>query len=187
MLFQYDLERRCDRQRTMYIFYLGTIRVSRTTWYALSFLPWMSIVNIRRWLDTTPASRVITRCAQDIRASGFHCPSNVSVISPSTSQSMGRSPRARVAPISDPDSDEGFLSWCYGRDHTGVSFTGHDRRCLWCLSWGNSCTVEGYHLMLLVLLASVRAYGADKVVIRESLARINKHTRTARMICDLHR
>ena len=68
------------------IYILGSIRASRTLhknlieavlgttlrYVTLPIIGWLDAhCSDFRWLDTTPISRVITRCTQDIRASKF--------------------------------------------------------------------------------------------------------------------
>lgn len=51
-----------------------------------------------------------------------------------------------------------------------------------------ACTSDklSSHITLLIL-ASIRAYGAEEAVIRESLTRIDKYSRSARTFYDLNR
>ncbi|KAH0835495.1 hypothetical protein J3R83DRAFT_9163 [Lanmaoa asiatica] len=197
-----------------YVFYLGTMRASRaihnrvtaallgTTFrFPSSFFPWEFVLRILRWLDTTPASRIIARCTQDIRASKFHCPRSVSSILISHLPVDGPLPTglAWVLELSMkmffslgavvvitpafllPGVIVGVVGAWVGRVYMKAQLSVKRE-----MSNAKS-PVLGHLGAAMAGLTSIRAYGAEEVVIRESLARIDKYTRAARMFYNLNR
>ncbi|KAF8876209.1 multidrug resistance-associated ABC transporter [Gymnopilus junonius] len=164
-----------------YIFYnYGTLRASRTinTKLISSIL-----TSTFRWLDETPTARIITRCTQDIYSIDGPVPQTLLWLLDLASGMITKLgavalftpififPGIGVAAVGF------FLGNMYLKAQLSVKRETSNARSPMLAHF--SAAIHG--------LVSIRAYGAQEVFKRESLARIDKFTRVSRMSHNLNR
>ncbi|KAK0192579.1 hypothetical protein F5146DRAFT_1040547 [Armillaria mellea] len=159
------------------IFVFGGIRASRTINRKLI----ESILGTTlRWLDTTPTSRIITRCTGDIRAVDAMVPMLLFAVFELTLAMLIKF--IAVVAFTPIFLFPGILvailgAWC-GQIYIKAQLS--VKREL-----SNAKAPVLGHLNIHV--ASIRAYGAQNAFIRESMVRIDKYTRTGRTFYNLNR
>ncbi|KAF8883972.1 hypothetical protein BD779DRAFT_1787388 [Infundibulicybe gibba] len=162
----------------VYIF--GTIRASRSVHKQLI----ESVLGTTlRWLDTTPTSRVITRCTQDIRAVDGPISENLWWLSEMTTSMLIKFGAVVIlTPVFlGPGIFVAFMGgWCgkiYMASQLSVKREMSNAK----------APVLGHFGAAMSGLTSIRAYGAQVSFIEESLNRINRYTRAARTFYNLNR
>ncbi|KAK0478556.1 hypothetical protein IW261DRAFT_1551827 [Armillaria novae-zelandiae] len=142
------------------LFVVASLRSSRTIHRQLI----QSVLGTTlRWLDTTPTSRVITRCTQDIRALKFVA---VVIVTP-----LFLFPSVIVALAG---------AWC-GQVYIKAQLSVKRE-----MSNAKSPVLSHFGAAI-AGLTSIRAYGVQEAFAQESLSRINRYTRTARTFYNLNR
>ncbi|KAH7886476.1 hypothetical protein F5I97DRAFT_1926721 [Phlebopus sp. FC_14] len=163
-----------------FVYYAGSMRASSSIHRKLV----LAILGTTlRWLDTTPTSRVIARCTQDIRA--IDGPLVISLawfleLSLSMLTSLGAIVVITPAFLI-PGIIVGILGSWIGRLYMKSQLS--VRREL----SNAKAPVLGHIGAAISGLASIRAYGAQEAFIQESLSRIDKYTKPARMYYSLNR
>ncbi|KIJ62401.1 hypothetical protein HYDPIDRAFT_94464 [Hydnomerulius pinastri MD-312] len=163
-----------------FVFYSGTMRASRTIHNKLV----ISVLGATlRWLDTTPTSRVIARCTQDIRAIDGPLASGVAWTIELTMRMLFN--LGAVVVITPafvlPGIVVGLVGAFIGRVYMKAQLSVKRE-----MSNAKS-PVLGHFGAAMAGLTSIRAYGAQEAFIKESLARIDRYTRSARMFYNLNR
>ncbi|KAF8904953.1 P-loop containing nucleoside triphosphate hydrolase protein [Mucidula mucida] len=165
---------------TVGIFVYGILRASRSLHYQLI----QSILGTTlRWLDTTPTSRVIARCTQDIRAvDGPLAMWFQHVLDISMTLIVKFCAIVIVTPVFLVPSAAvaiagGICGQVYIKAQLGVKRQMANAKAPVLAHFG--AAIAG--------LTSVRAYGAQEAFINESLRRIDKYTRATRVFYDLNR
>ncbi|KAH7918845.1 hypothetical protein BV22DRAFT_1100101 [Leucogyrophana mollusca] len=162
------------------LYYYGTMRASRTIHKQLV----QSVLGTTlRWLDTTPTSRVITRCTQDIRAIDGPLAEGVGVVVEVTLTMIVKLgavvvmtptfllPGLVIAVVG------GFVSRMYMKAQLSVKREMSNAK----------APVLGHFGAAIAGLTSIRAYGAEEAFQGESLTRIDRYTKSARMFYNLNR
>ncbi|KAI0052513.1 P-loop containing nucleoside triphosphate hydrolase protein [Auriscalpium vulgare] len=136
-----------------------------------------------RWLDTTPTSRVIARCTQDIRALDGPVANTLSgVMSMSISMLIKLGAVVVVTPVFLIPGVFVFAlgGWCgqiYMRAQIAVKREMSNAK----------APVLGHFGAAIAGLTSIRAYGAQAAFREESYKRIDRYTRSARTFYNLNR
>ncbi|KAI0031305.1 P-loop containing nucleoside triphosphate hydrolase protein, partial [Vararia minispora EC-137] len=136
-----------------------------------------------RWLDTTPTSRVITRCTQDVRAVDGNVSQELRDLATMTSSMLVRllavvSVTPRILPPVFVLALVG--AWCgnvYMAAQLSVKREMSNRR----------APIVAHVAAAVAGVASIRAYGAESAFRIELQERIDKYTRTARVFFNLNR
>ncbi|KAJ7105184.1 hypothetical protein C8R44DRAFT_858596 [Mycena epipterygia] len=158
---------------TSFIFYtLGTFRASRSIHKQLV----ESVLSAPlRWIDLTPASRVITRCTVDIRSvDGPVSQSLWNLLVTSMSMFVKFGAVVLFTPLFFiPGVLVGFLGGWLGRIYIGIQLSVKRQMS------NAKAPVLGHFGAVVTGLVSIRAYGAQNSVMEISLERIDKYNRTA--------
>ncbi|EIM92492.1 uncharacterized protein STEHIDRAFT_127305 [Stereum hirsutum FP-91666 SS1] len=136
-----------------------------------------------RWLDTTPVSRVITRCTQDIRAMDGPVAQNLGWVTELTVMMVIK--LAAVVILTPAFIMPGILvfvigGWCgqiYIKAQLSVKREMSNAK----------APVLGHFGAAIAGLTSIRAYGAQLAFRQESYRRIDRYTRAARTFYNLNR
>ncbi|KAK0480768.1 hypothetical protein IW261DRAFT_1474488 [Armillaria novae-zelandiae] len=162
------------------LFVFGGIRASRTINQKLI----ESILGTTlRWLDTTPTSRIITRCTGDIRAVDGMVPMLLfAVFELTLAMIIKFIAVVAFTPIFlFPGIVVAILgAWCgqiYIKAQLSVKRELSNAK----------APVLGHFGAAIAGITSIRAYGAQNAFIRESMVRIDKYTRTGRTFYNLNR
>ncbi|TFK46964.1 multidrug resistance-associated ABC transporter [Heliocybe sulcata] len=161
-------------------YYIGSIRASRDLHKKLLDA---ILGTTLRWLDKTPTSRVIARCTQDIRAVDGPIPQNLGgVIEISLSMLLKFGAVVLFTPIFIIPGFVvaalgGWLGQIYIKAQLSVKREMSNAR----------APVLGHFGAAIAGLTSIRAYGAQASFKQESLARIDRYTKCARMFYNLNR
>ncbi|KAK0480781.1 hypothetical protein IW261DRAFT_1685339 [Armillaria novae-zelandiae] len=165
----------------IYVVYVfGTIRASRSIHKKLM----VSILGTTlRWLDTTPASRIIARCTLDIRTVDSMLPTSLFFL---TSISMSMLFKLSAVVVFTPvflvpglimGIAGAYLGQIYMKAQLPVKREMSNAK----------APVLGHFGATIAGLTSIRAYGAESAFIQESLNRIDRYTRTTRSYYNLNR
>ncbi|KAK0238173.1 hypothetical protein EDD85DRAFT_833297 [Armillaria nabsnona] len=162
------------------LFVFGAIRASRTMNQKLI----ESILGTTlRWLDTTPTSRIITRCTGDIRAVDSMVPMFLLAVFELTLAMLIKfiAVVAFTPIFLFPGILVGILgAWCgqiYIKAQLSVKRELSNAK----------APVLGHFGAAIAGITSIRAYGAQNAFIRESMLRIDKYMRTGRTFYNLNR
>ncbi|KAG2023135.1 ATP-binding cassette transporter [Coprinopsis cinerea AmutBmut pab1-1] len=164
-----------------YAYYIiGSIRASRTLHKQLLEAV---LGTTLRWLDTTPISRVITRCTQDIRTVDGPLADQLWYLSEMTYSMLIKF--GAVLLFTPVFLLPGIIvatlgGWCgqiYIKAQLSVKREMSNAK----------APVLGHFGAAIAGLTSLRAYGAQQAFIEESLKRINRYTRAARVFYNLNR
>ncbi|RXW23865.1 hypothetical protein EST38_g2012 [Candolleomyces aberdarensis] len=162
------------------VYILGSIRASRTLHKNLIEAV---LGTTLRWLDTTPISRVITRCTQDIRTIDGPISSGLWYLSEMTMSMLVKFgavviltpiflvPGVLVAVLG------GICGQWYIKAQLSVKREMSNAK----------APVLGHFGAAIAGLTSLRAYGAQEAFIEESMNRINRYTRASRSFYNLNR
>ncbi|KAK0458994.1 uncharacterized protein EV420DRAFT_1541764 [Desarmillaria tabescens] len=162
------------------VFVFGAVRASRTINQKLI----ESILGTTlRWLDTTPTSRIITRCTQDIRAVDNPVAGLLFAVSELTLAMLIKF--AAIVAFTPIFLFPGILvailgAWCgqvYIKAQLSVKREMSNAK----------APVLGHFGAAIAGITSIRAYGAQNAFIQESMSRIDRYTRTARTFYNLNR
>ncbi|KAI0068093.1 P-loop containing nucleoside triphosphate hydrolase protein, partial [Artomyces pyxidatus] len=163
---------------TTYMF--GNLRASRNIHRQLV----QSLLNTTlRWLDTTPASRVIARCTQDIRALDGPLQQAFSALTDIVLTTVVR--LGAIVVLTPVFVIPGILSILLG-SWIGQLYMKAQLSVKREMS-NAKAPVLGHFGAAIAGLTSVRAYGAQFAFRKESYARINRYTRMGRTYYDLNR
>ncbi|KAH7904637.1 hypothetical protein BJ138DRAFT_1130879 [Hygrophoropsis aurantiaca] len=171
----------CVAYSTGYILYIyGTMRASRKIHRSLI----QSVLGTTlRWLDITPTSRVITRCTQDIQAIDRSLPQRLGAVVQLTVTILIKlgaivlvTP-AFLLPGIIVGAVGGFVGRIYVKAQLSVKREMSNAK----------APVLGHFGAAITGLTSVRAYGAQEAFKRESLTRIDRYTKCARVAFNLNR
>ncbi|KAG2065985.1 P-loop containing nucleoside triphosphate hydrolase protein [Suillus decipiens] len=163
-----------------YMYYCGSMRASRTIHKKLV----QSILGTTlRWLDTTPTSRVITRCTQDIRAiDGPFAEGIVAFVQVSWAMITRLGAVVVMTPVFlVPGLFIGLLGAWIGRIYMKAQLSVKREMS------NAKAPVLGHFGAAIAGLISIRAYGAEEAFKEESLDRIDRYTKSARMFYNLNR
>ncbi|KAK7058408.1 hypothetical protein VNI00_002042 [Paramarasmius palmivorus] len=163
-----------------FIYLFGIIRASRTIHNQLI----QSVLGTTlRWLDTTPVSRVIARCTQDTRAVDGPVAQNLQWLSELTVMLIVKFLAViAVTPIFLlPGGFITMLGLICGQIYIKAQLSVKRE-----MSNARS-PVLGHFGAAIAGLTSIRAYGVQQRFIRESMERINRFTRAARVFYNLNR
>ncbi|KAF5356102.1 hypothetical protein D9756_004037 [Leucocoprinus leucothites] len=163
---------------TVYI--LGVIRASRLLHQKLV----QSVLGTTlRWLDTTPASRIITRCTQDIRAIDGPLKDHMKWLTEiSVSMSVKLGAVVLMTPIFlIPGMIVGAIGGWIGQIYMAAQMSVKREMS------NAKAPVVGHFGAAIAGLTSIRAYSAEQAFIKESMERINRYTRAARVFYNLNR
>lgn len=161
-------------------YYVGSIRASRDIHKRLID----SILGTTlRWLDKTPTSRVIARCTQDIRAVDGPIPQNLGgVIEISLTMLLKFAAVVLFTPIFIiPGIVVGVLGGWLGQIYIKAQLSVKREMS------NARAPVLGHFGAAVAGLTSIRAYGAQEAFKQESLTRIDRYTKCARMFYNLNR
>ncbi|KIJ68833.1 hypothetical protein HYDPIDRAFT_173463 [Hydnomerulius pinastri MD-312] len=136
-----------------------------------------------RWLDTTPTSRVITRCTQDIRAIDGPFAQGISwVIELTLSLAFRLGAVVILTPaFLVPGILVGISGGWFGRIYMKAQLSIKREMS------NAKAPVLGHFGAAIAGLTSIRAYGAQKAFKEESLDRIDRYSKSARMFYNLNR
>ncbi|KIM54250.1 hypothetical protein SCLCIDRAFT_1222221 [Scleroderma citrinum Foug A] len=162
------------------IYYLGTLRSSRTIHKRLVEAV---LGTTLRWLDTTPTSRVITRCTQDIRAIDGPFSQGLGWVIELTHSILFRLVAVVVlTPVFLlPGVLVGFIGIWVGRVYMRAQLSVKREMS------NAKAPVLGHFGAAIAGLTSIRAYGAQATFKSESLNRIDRYSKSARMFYNLNR
>ncbi|KAF9229723.1 P-loop containing nucleoside triphosphate hydrolase protein [Gyrodon lividus] len=136
-----------------------------------------------RWLDTTPTSRVITRCTQDIRAIDGPFAQQISWVIELTLALVFR--LLAVVSLTPsfllPGILVGVVGGWAGRIYMKAQLSIKREMS------NAKAPVLGHFSAAIAGLTSIRAYGAQKAFQEESLDRIDRYSKSARMFYNLNR
>ncbi|KAI0052512.1 hypothetical protein FA95DRAFT_1675194 [Auriscalpium vulgare] len=162
------------------VYVFGTLRASKTIHRRLV----QSVLGTTlRWLDTTPTSRVIARCTQDIRALDGPVANNFAwVVEISATMLIKLGAVVVLTPVFLVPGVLVFAlgGWCgqiYMRAQIAVKREMSNAR----------APVLGHFGAAIAGLTSIRAYGAQVPFRTESYKRIDRYTRAARTFYNLNR
>ncbi|KAH6916799.1 ATP-binding cassette transporter [Coprinopsis sp. MPI-PUGE-AT-0042] len=136
-----------------------------------------------RWLDTTPVSRILTRCTQDIRVVDDSLPDSLRWLTEQTVTMLVKFtavvvltpvfllPGVLVAIVG------GYCGQLYIQAQLAVKREMSNAK----------QPVLGHFGAAIAGLTSLRAYGAQEAFINQSLARIDRYSRAYRIYCNLNR
>ncbi|KAH7905737.1 P-loop containing nucleoside triphosphate hydrolase protein, partial [Hygrophoropsis aurantiaca] len=173
-----------------YILYIyGTMRASRKIHRRLI----QSVLGTTlRWLDTTPTSRVLTRCTQDIQAIDEELPRSIGFMVELTVTILIRlgaivvMTPAFLLPGIIVGVVGGFVGRTYMKAQLSVKRERSNAKAPVLGHFGAAITGLS-NLYTECPSASIRAYGAQEAFKRESLTRIDRYTKCARMFYNLNR
>ncbi|KAF9243735.1 hypothetical protein BU15DRAFT_71860 [Melanogaster broomeanus] len=136
-----------------------------------------------RWLDTTPTSRVITRCTQDIRAIDGPFAQQISwVIELSITLLFRLLAVVALTPsFLFPGVLVGVVGGWVGRIYMKAQLSIKREMS------NAKAPVLGHFSAAIAGLTSIRAYGAQKTLQEESLNRIDRYSKSARMFYNANR
>ncbi|KAJ8594877.1 hypothetical protein M405DRAFT_759938 [Rhizopogon salebrosus TDB-379] len=163
-----------------YMYYWGSMRASRTIHKKLI----ESVLGTTlRWLDTTPTSRVITRCTQDIRAIDGPFAQGIGwVVELSLTMIVKLGAVVTMTPVFlAPGLFIGVLGGWIGRIYMKAQLSVKREMS------NAKAPVLGHFGAAIAGLTSIRAYGAEDAFKQESLNRIDRYTKSARMFYNLNR
>ncbi|KAG2160129.1 uncharacterized protein EDB93DRAFT_1113551 [Suillus bovinus] len=163
-----------------YMYYWGSMRASRTIHKKLV----QSVLGTTlRWLDTTPTSRVITRCTQDIRAVDGPFAQGIGwVVELSVTMIVKLGAVVVMTPVFFvPGLFIGLLGGWIGRIYMKAQLSVKREMS------NAKAPVLGHFGAAIAGLTSIRAYGAEQAFKEESLNRIDRYTKSARMFYNLNR
>jgi ABC-type multidrug transport system fused ATPase/permease subunit len=163
-----------------YMYYRGSMRASRTIHKKLV----QSVLGTTlRWLDTTPTSRVITRCTQDIRAIDGPFAQGIGwVVELSLTMIVKLGAVVAMTPVFlVPGLFIGLLGGWIGRIYMKAQLSVKREMS------NAKAPVLGHFGAAIAGLTSIRAYGAEEAFKEESLSRIDRYTKSARMFYNLNR
>ncbi|KAG6837885.1 hypothetical protein H0H93_013038 [Arthromyces matolae] len=164
-----------------YLLYIhGVIRASRSIHSQLL----SSVLGTTlRWLDVTPTSRVIARCTQDIRAVDGDISNALWWLSEMTFSMMVKFGAIMLFTPAFilPGVAVAILGGWTGQVYIAAQLSVKREMS------NAKAPVLGHFGAAIAGLASIRAYGAQKVFQDESLNRINRYTRAARTFYNLNR
>ncbi|KAG1757959.1 hypothetical protein EDB19DRAFT_1936472 [Suillus lakei] len=163
-----------------YMYYRGSMRASRTIHKKLV----QSVLGTTlRWLDTTPTSRVITRCTQDIRAIDGPFAQGIGwVVELSLTMIVKLGAVVAMTPVFlAPGLFIGLLGGWIGRIYMKAQLSVKREMS------NAKAPVLGHFGAAIAGLTSIRAYGAEEAFKQESLNRIDRYTKSARMFYNLNR
>ncbi|KAG2070718.1 hypothetical protein BDR04DRAFT_1053972 [Suillus decipiens] len=163
-----------------YMYYRGSMRASRTIHKKLI----QSVLGTTlRWLDTTPTSRVITRCTQDIRAIDGPFAQGIGwVVELSLTMIVKLGAVVAMTPVFlGPGLFIGLLGGWIGRIYMKAQLSVKREMS------NAKAPVLGHFGAAIAGLISIRAYGAEEAFKEESLDRIDRYTKSARMFYNLNR
>ncbi|KAH7906916.1 P-loop containing nucleoside triphosphate hydrolase protein [Hygrophoropsis aurantiaca] len=171
----------CAAYSTGYILYIyGSMRASRKIHRRLI----QSVLGTTlRWLDITPTSRVLTRCTQDIQAIDQELPQCIGFMVELTVTILIRlgaivvMTPAFLLPGIIVGVVGGFVGRTYMKAQLSVKREMSNAK----------APVLGHFGAAITGLTSIRAYGAQEAFKRESLTRIDRYTKCARMFYNLNR
>ncbi|EGO28521.1 hypothetical protein SERLADRAFT_354415 [Serpula lacrymans var. lacrymans S7.9] len=202
---QYDSHQPSEVHVPYYLGVYGLILLATTTLYAFSYT-WQLYGTMRasrvihkklfeavlgttlRWLDTTPTSRVIARCTQDIQAVDGPVAQSVSLWTEVTIAMMVKFTAVTVlTPIFIiPGILVGALGWICGKFYMKAQLSVKRE-----MSNAKAPVLGHFGAAIAglskTMQASIRAYGAQQAFKAESLARIDRYTKVARMFYNLNR
>ncbi|KAG1769620.1 hypothetical protein EDD22DRAFT_868510 [Suillus occidentalis] len=163
-----------------YMYYRGSMRASRTIHKKLV----QSVLGTTlRWLDTTPTSRVITRCTQDIRAIDGPFAQGIGwVVELSLTMIVKLGAVVTMTPVFlVPGLFIGLLGGWIGRIYMKAQLSVKREMS------NAKAPVLGHFGAAIAGLTSIRAYGAEEAFKEESLNRIDRYTKSGRMFYNLNR
>ncbi|KAF9243741.1 P-loop containing nucleoside triphosphate hydrolase protein [Melanogaster broomeanus] len=136
-----------------------------------------------RWLDTTPTSRVITRCTQDIRAIDGPFAQQISWVIELTLVLVFRllAVVALTPSFLFPGILVGVVGGWVGRIYMKAQLSIKREMS------NAKAPVLGHFSAAIAGLTSIRAYGAQKMLQEESLNRIDRYSRSARVFYNANR
>ncbi|KAH7913221.1 hypothetical protein BJ138DRAFT_1059515 [Hygrophoropsis aurantiaca] len=162
------------------VYYYGTMRASRKIHKTLI----ESVLGTTlRWLDITPTSRVITRCTQDIRAIDGNLPQGIGfVVELTITMLVKLGAIVLMTPAFFlPGIIVGIVGGFVGRTYMKAQLSVKREMS------NAKAPVLGHFGAAITGLTSIRAYGAEEAFQRESLTRIDRYTKCARMFYNLNR
>ncbi|KAG1889339.1 hypothetical protein F4604DRAFT_1711826 [Suillus subluteus] len=163
-----------------YMYYRGSMRASRSIHKKLI----QSVLGTTlRWLDTTPTSRVITRCTQDIRAIDGPFAQGIGwVVELSLTMIVKLGAVVAMTPVFlVPGLFIGLLGGWVGRIYMKAQLSVKREMS------NAKAPVLGHFGAAIAGLTSIRAYGAEEAFKEESLNRIDRYTKSGRMFYNLNR
>ncbi|KAH7883936.1 hypothetical protein F5I97DRAFT_2075294 [Phlebopus sp. FC_14] len=162
------------------LYFYGAIRASRSIHRKLVDAV---LGTTLRWLDTTPTSRVITRCTQDIRAIDGPFAQGISwVIELSLSLAFRLGAVVLLTPaFLVPGVLVGVVGGWLGRIYMKAQLSIKREMS------NAKAPVLGHFGAAVAGLTSIRAYGAQRAIQEESLDRIDRYSKSARMFYNLNR
>ncbi|KIJ62235.1 hypothetical protein HYDPIDRAFT_176581 [Hydnomerulius pinastri MD-312] len=136
-----------------------------------------------RWLDTTPTSRVITRCTQDIRAIDGIFPQGITWVLELSLVVLSRLLAVVILTPTFiiPGILVGVIGGWFGRIYLKAQLSIKREMS------NAKAPVLGHFGAAIAGLTSIRAYGAQKAFQEESLDRIDRYTKSARMFYNVNR
>ncbi|PBK89773.1 P-loop containing nucleoside triphosphate hydrolase protein [Armillaria gallica] len=162
------------------VYVFGTIRASRSIHKRLM----VSILGTTlRWLDITPASRIIARCTLDIRAVDSTLPTSLFHL---TSMSMAMLLKFSAIVVFTPAFLVPGLIMAIAGAYLGQIYMKAQLPVKREMS-NAKAPVLGHFGAAIAGLTSIRAYGAESASIQESPNRIDRYTRTTRAYYNLNR
>ncbi|KAF8845471.1 hypothetical protein BDN67DRAFT_993677 [Paxillus ammoniavirescens] len=162
------------------LWYYGALRASRSIHKKLVDA---ILGTTLRWLDTTPTSRVITRCTQDIRAIDGPFAQEISWVIELT-LALGFRLLAVVSltpAFLFPGALVGVVGGWVGRIYMKAQLSIKREMS------NAKAPVLGHFSAAIAGLTSIRAYGAQKAFQEQSLDRIDRYSKSARMFYNLNR
>ncbi|KAG1747913.1 uncharacterized protein EDB91DRAFT_1245381 [Suillus paluster] len=182
-----------------YMYYWGSMRASRTIHKKLV----QSVLGTTlRWLDTTPTSRVITRCTQDIRAIDGPFAQGIGwVVELSIAMVVKLGAIVFMTPVFlAPGLFIGLLGGWVGRIYMKAQLSvkremsnakapvlGHFGAAIAGLSERSTELYDMRDVSFIPPPASIRAYGAEDAFKQESLDRIDRYSKSGRIFYNLNR
>ncbi|KAJ3564413.1 hypothetical protein NP233_g8310 [Leucocoprinus birnbaumii] len=162
------------------VFIFGVVRASRVLHQKLI----QSVLGTTlRWLDTTPTSRILTRCTQDIRAVDGPLKDNGKWLTEITVTMMTKlGAVVFMTPIFlVPGMIVGAIGGWIGQIYMAAQLSVKREMS------NAKAPVVGHFGAAIAGLTSIRAYSAEEAFIAGSLERINRYTRAARVFYNLNR
>ncbi|KAJ3564415.1 hypothetical protein NP233_g8309 [Leucocoprinus birnbaumii] len=162
------------------VYFLGVIRASRLLHQRLV----QSVLGTTlRWLDTTPASRIITRCTQDIRAIDGPLKDHMRWLTEiSVSMTVKLGAVVLMNPVFlIPGMVVGAIGGWIGQIYMAAQLSVKREMS------NAKAPVVGHFGAAIAGLTSIRAYSAEQAFMKESMERINRYTRAARVFYNLNR
>ncbi|KAH7929355.1 P-loop containing nucleoside triphosphate hydrolase protein [Leucogyrophana mollusca] len=162
------------------IYYYGSMRASKTIHKKLI----VSVLGTTlRWLDTTPTSRVITRCTQDIRAIDGPFAQGIGMaVEGSLKMLVKLGAVVLMTPVFlVPGVVVGVIGGIVGRIYMKAQLSVKREMSI------AKAPVLGHFGAAIAGLTSIRAYGAQESFKQKSLVRIDRYTKSARMFYNLNR